>query len=134
MITVLLVLAGIILAFVLFGAGAIWNARDSRKSSSQVVPAPYENVSGPRATRKSISAIRQLRSSTGPPRDISPAGKLIQTHQYSQSLISVLSDDGILCFFALRQYVANGSIHGGERPTLGTFDLPHPTSTGLVAN
>jgi len=38
-ITVLLVLAGIILAFVLFGAGAIWNGRGSRKSSSQVVPA-----------------------------------------------------------------------------------------------
>ena len=38
-ITVLLVLAGIILAFVLFGAGAIWNRRGSRKSSSQVVPA-----------------------------------------------------------------------------------------------
>lgn len=34
-ITVLLVLAGIILAFVLFGAGAFWKSRNTRRSSSQ---------------------------------------------------------------------------------------------------
>jgi hypothetical protein len=39
-ITALLIIAGIILAFVLFGAGAIWKGRSSPRRSSQVVPAP----------------------------------------------------------------------------------------------
>ncbi len=39
LITVLLVIAGIILAFVLFGAGAFWKGRNAPRSSSRVVPA-----------------------------------------------------------------------------------------------
>ena len=38
-ITVLLVVAGIILAFVLFGAGAFWKVKTSPARPSQLVPA-----------------------------------------------------------------------------------------------
>jgi hypothetical protein len=38
-ITVLLVVAGIILAFVLFGAGAFWKVKTSPARSSQLAPA-----------------------------------------------------------------------------------------------
>lgn len=48
-ITVLLVIAGIILAFVLFGAGAFWKSRNSRRSSRQWSHTTCENVSGSRA-------------------------------------------------------------------------------------
>ena len=41
-ITVLLVLAGIILAIVLFGAGVFWRGKTSPARSSQMVPAQHQ--------------------------------------------------------------------------------------------
>ena len=47
-ITVLLVIAGIILAIVLFGAGVFWRGKTSPARSSQTVPARHQDhVSAP---------------------------------------------------------------------------------------
>ncbi len=42
LVTVLLVIAGIVLAFILFGSGAFWKGRTTPKRSGQLSPAdPY---------------------------------------------------------------------------------------------